>query len=57
MDNTKMTIEIQEGKQKKDPSKKWRAVKVEIGSWSTLIFPKSNFEMDYIEKVIQANQK
>lgn len=30
--------------------RKWEALKVEVGEWSTLIFAKTKFELDYIKK-------
>lgn len=48
-------LEIIHGKQKKDPTKEWKALKVTIGDWSTVFFPKSKFEMDYIEKTLEEN--
>lgn len=61
--DNKLIIDIVEGTNKKDPSKKWKALKIEIGEWSKLIFVgserpliQSNFELEYIEKVIKENQ-
>jgi len=46
------SISIVSGKQKKDPSKSWYAVKVVVGEWSTLIFPKTSFETNYLKKCL-----
>lgn len=45
------TVKIQTGKVKegKNKGQDWYGVRIEIGSWSTLVFPKSKFEMDYIK--------
>ena len=55
-DNNQLAIDIISGKQKKDPSKEWQAVKITIGSWTYLIFPKSKFEMDYIKTVLETKK-
>ena len=34
----------------KKTQKPWQAVRVEVGEWHTLIFPKSHFEMEYLLK-------
>jgi hypothetical protein len=59
----KLVIDIVEGTNKKDSTKKWKALKIEIGEWSKLIFVgsdrpliQSNFELEYIEKVINENK-
>lgn len=51
--NEAVKVEIISGKQKKDPSKEWEAVSLKIGDWSTIIFPKSKFEMDYIKQQLE----
>lgn len=62
-DDNKMIIEIVEGTNKKDATKKWKALKIQIGEWNKLVFVgsdrvliQSNFELDYIEKVVNANK-
>lgn len=50
-DDEKTLVEIVEGESKEQKGRKWRAVRLTIGDWSTLIFPKSKFEMDYIENL------
>jgi len=37
----------------KESKKEWKAIKVVVGDWQTLVFPKTKFEMDYIEKTIE----
>jgi hypothetical protein len=37
----------------KTTKKEWKGLKIVIGDWSTLIFTKSKFEMDYIEKYVK----
>lgn len=41
------TIDIYEGTAK-ESGKSFKALRVTIGQWSQLVFPKSRFEMDYI---------
>ena len=57
--NNETKIEIVTGKQKKDPSKEWKALKITVGEWSKLVFVNgsqplitSNFELDYIQKTL-----
>lgn len=52
MNNSNVKVEIATGQQKKDTSKTWKGLRISIGDWSTLVFPKSNFEMEYIEKTL-----
>lgn len=47
-------VTVISGNQKKDPSKTWEALSVKVGDWSTIIFPKSKFEMDYIKSILEA---
>lgn len=42
------SVTIIEGQNKTDPKKTWKAISIKIGDWSTLVFPKTKFEMDYI---------
>lgn len=51
MDNTEIKVEIVTGTNK-ETKKDWKAIKVFIGDWTQLIFPRTKFEMDYIEKVL-----
>lgn len=48
-ENTNVTISIKEGEKNGRP---WKGVLVEIGEWSQLIFPRTNFEMKHIEKIL-----
>lgn len=57
MNNSNVNVEIISGKQKKDPSKTWQALRLTIGEWSTVIFTKSKFELEYIKKSIEEGQK
>lgn len=45
-------ITLYEGKSKAT-GKPFRALKLTVGEWSVLHFPKTNFEMDYIVKNLQ----
>lgn len=47
----KLEINLHNGISKE--GKPYRCVQVVIGDWSTLIFPNTKFEMDYIEKYIK----
>lgn len=51
--NNKITINPFSGKSSKT-GKEYHCFKLEIGDWSTLIFPRSKFERDYIESVLEA---
>lgn len=53
--NTKITVELETGDQKKDPSKKWEGVRVRIGDATRVIFFTRN-EMSHIKKVLEANE-
>lgn len=44
-------VELYEGKGKKS-GKEFQAIKVSIGEWSGLLFPRSSFEWNYIKKVL-----
>lgn len=46
-----MNIDIVSGKSKKT-GKEYEAVRVQIGDWSSLLFPRTRFEMEYIKRVI-----
>jgi len=50
--NENINVEIFNGKSKKD-EKPYKALKVTIGDWDQLIFVKSKFELDYIEKQLE----
>ena len=47
-------VELYEGKGKKT-GKEFQAIKVTIGDWSGLLFPRSAFEWNYIKKVLGKN--
>lgn len=53
--NTKINVEIYEAVSKKT-NKPYRALKLSVGEWSTLIFPQSKFEWEHIEKVFEAQK-
>lgn len=36
----------------KETKKEWKGISVNIGKWKTLIFPKTQFEMEYIEEIL-----
>ena len=54
-DNNKIFVEKYVGKSKKS-GKEFNAVKLCIGDWNTLIFPRSRFEAEYIFKVLDNNK-
>lgn len=54
MKNIDIIVDIVKGKSKKT-GKEYEAIKLAIGDWSTLVFPRSPFEMNYIKKVLNAN--
>lgn len=47
-----MNIDIITGESKKT-GKPYEAIKVTIGEWSSLVFPRSRFEMDYIKNYME----
>lgn len=50
-----IVVSIYQGKSKKS-GKDFECIKLDIGDWSTLVFPKSEFELNYIKKVIKENE-
>lgn len=52
--NNTISISVKKGEKN---GREWSALLVEIGGWSTLVFPKSRFEMEYIEKVIDKSSE
>lgn len=50
-----MNIEIVHGTSKKT-GKPYEAIKVTIGDWSSLVFPRSVFEMNYIKEYINSHE-
>lgn len=55
MKDDKITVELYEGKGKKS-GKEFHAVKVNIGKWAGLCFPRSTFEWDYIKSVYEGEE-
>lgn len=51
-----MNIEIYSGTSNKT-GKPYEAIKVTIGKWNTLVFPRSSFEMDYIKQYLADEAK
>jgi len=51
--NKLTTIEIVSGQWKSDATKTWEAVKITVGDWSTIVFPKSKFELEHIKAVLE----
>jgi len=50
-DGTPASIEIFEGTSKKS-GKPYTAISIKVGKWSTLVFAKSSFELDYLREVL-----
>lgn len=46
-------VEIISGKKN---DREWKGLKLTVGEWTTVIFPKSRFELDYIEKFLEENK-
>lgn len=44
-------VSIHNGKSKKT-GKPFQCIKLEIGEWSTLVFPRSSFELNYIKSIL-----
>lgn len=53
-DNKKLAIKLFSGKSKK--GNEYTAVKVCIGDWEGMIFPRTTFEMNYIKQILQENK-
>lgn len=51
--NDDIKVEIISGESKKT-GKTYEAIKLTIGDWSSLVFPRSVFEMNYIKSVLEA---
>lgn len=49
--NTSISVEIVNRKAKKS-GKDYKAIQLSIGDWNTLVFPRTSFEMNYIEGII-----
>lgn len=50
--NNEIIVELVKGQSKKT-GKDYEAIKLSIGDWHTLVFPRSPFELDYIKKVLK----
>lgn len=50
--NTSLSVSLVDGKSKKT-GKSYTAIKLEIGEWNTLVFPRSQFELNYIKKILE----
>jgi len=53
MDIDEVKVEIVSGTWAKDKTKTWSGVKITIGNWSQIVFPKTSFEMDYIKTILE----
>lgn len=51
-DNKKITVELYDGTSKKGNN--FTAIKVCIGDWSGLLFPRTSFELNYIKQVLES---
>lgn len=49
--NEDIIVSIHKGKSKKT-GKDFECIKLEIGDWSTLVFPRSAFELNYIKQIL-----
>lgn len=47
-----INLSLYQGKSKKT-NKAFECLKLDIGEWSTLVFPKSKFELEYIKKQLE----
>lgn len=54
--NNDITVSIYNGKSKKT-GKNFQAIKLEIGDWSTLVFPRSAFELQYIKNILGSSNE
>ena len=50
-----INLEIYEGIAR-ETKKPYTAIRVSIGTWSTLVFAKTAFELNYIKSVLEANK-
>lgn len=53
--NKTISVSLIEGKSKKS-GKTYNAIKLEIGDWNTLVFPRSRFELNYIKSIIDSKE-
>lgn len=51
--NKEINVEIIQGTGKKS-GKDYEAIKLTIGDWSQLVFPRSAFELNYIKEILEA---
>lgn len=50
----KITLKTGKGKESGKP---WAGLLLEVGTWSELYFPKSKFEMEYLEKYLSGTDE
>lgn len=56
-DLSQVQFEIVKGVSTKSGSEKpWRAIKIIIGDWENLIFPRTKFEFDYICSILKISE-
>lgn len=55
MENETINIDLYHGKSKKT-GKPFTCLKLNIGKWNTLVFPRSIFELDYIKQILEKNK-
>lgn len=56
-DLSQVNVEIVKGVSTKSGSEKaWRAIKIVIGDWENLIFPRTKFEFDYICRILNISE-
>lgn len=53
--NTKIVIELETGKQKKNPEKTWEGIRVRIGDVTRVLFVTSR-ELEIVRKVLDENK-
>jgi hypothetical protein len=49
--DNEVSVQLFEGVSKKS-GKPYKAIKITIGKWSKLVFPRSAFELDYITEIL-----
>ena len=54
--NDDIIVSIHKGKSKKT-GKDFECIKLEIGDWSTLVFPRSAFELNYIKQILGSDNE
>lgn len=56
-DLSQVNVEIVKGiSNKSGQEKPWRAIKIVIGDWENLIFPRTKFEFDYICSILKISE-